>query len=524
MKKRNDDINYLITLIGQHDCEMSLNSKEPLGPIETILNKNQQKIHKVFALYQPVYVEKHMLDVKKFKKRLEAEYNCIMFLIEIDNNCKISDIGIAHDLLRRILSRLLSNKTPRLFFNTSSGTNATSISLIMLGRTEYKATLLQTWTDEKKQKSSVEEVNFPFQINYEILKKQLPIDTQLKRSVLYNDKSVSPIIGECETIKEATRNIIKYSIFDRNVLIVGESGTGKELYASLYVNHSNRQKSKYFSFNCANFSEDLAESELFGHKKGAYTGAVEDKDGLFKTANGGILFLDEIGELSSRLQAKLLRFLENGVIQPLGSDASNSFKVNVRIICATNNPRNLRLDLYYRLAEGVLELPPLRERGNDSTIIADQVLKATNIELLKLADESKNLTISYQSKTFDKSAYGFIQEYSWEGNVRELITIIKRCCILSEDSMISYETMKRECNKRFFDREFEQEISLPLQPGATYKVTQKCNLMDEIEKIKLGIINESVKTQKNKTDAAIFLGFNTLQAMRNHLKNSKAQS
>ena len=503
--------------IGTHDCESATRQVEPFGPIETILAKGGYSIDEVYAFYQYSYIDRYELNLRRYLNKIQEKYNCSVYPIAINDDRVTSDIGVMHKLMSDEVAKILSpkRKTPALYFNTSSGTNAITVSLIVLGRTQHDATLLQTWTDTPTKTSNVEEVNFPFSISLDVLQKQLPADTQMKRKVLYGDVKGKEIIGECEAVKSAINDVRKYAMFDRNVLVTGESGTGKELFAQLYRDASARDSKRFFSFNCANLPDTLAESELFGHKKGSFTDAKEDRLGLFKQAHKGTLFLDEIGELSYNLQAKLLRVLEDGIVKPIGSDKGE--KVDVRLVSATNSPDKLRPDLFFRLSEGIIELPPLRSRGKDVVLIADKCLEDTNKELSDLASKAK-FSIVYQTKSFDKTAYEFMLSHQWEGNVRELISVVKRCCILNPDPVITADTLARESYKKRPSENSNSCIRFPVSEELRVSINGNCNLMSDIQKIKLEAIRESIETSTSQSHAARRLGFKTLQAMQNHLK------
>lgn len=510
-------MNLLISWIGKHDCESSTRQVEPYGPIETILAKGGYSIDEVYAFYQYPYIDRYELNLRRYLNKIKENYHCSVNPIAIQDDLVTSDIGVMHKLMSDEVAKIHSTKrkTTALYFNTSSGTNAITVSLIVLGRTQYEATLLQTWTDETRKTSYVEEVNFPFSISIDVLQKQLPADTQMKRQILYGDVKGKEIIGECEAIKSAINDARKYAIFDRNVLITGESGTGKELIAQLFGDASARDSNRFFSFNCANLPDALAESELFGHVKGSFTDAKEDRLGLFKQAHKGTLFLDEIGELSHNLQAKLLRVLEDGIVKPIGSDKGE--KVDVRLVSATNSPEKLRPDLFFRLSEGIIELPPLRNRGKDVLLIADKLLEDTNKELSVLASKAK-FSIVYQAKSFDKTAYEFIVSHQWEGNIRELISVVKRCCILDPDPVITAETLARESYKKRPSENYNSCIRFPISDELRVSIEGNCNLMSDIQKIKMEAIRESIEKSTSQSHAARKLGFKTLQAMQNHLK------
>lgn len=216
------------------------------------------------------------------------------------------------------------------------------------------------------------------------------------------------------------------SLRDTTILITGETGTGKELVARGIHKIGTRAQSPFVVVNCAAIPETLLEAELFGHTRGAFTGAVQSRLGRIHAAHGGTLFLDEVGELPLSMQAKLLRFLQDGEVQRLGS--SDVFRVDVRVICATNanlhqrvKEKLFRIDLYYRLAVFPIDLPPLRERPEDIVRLAEHILA----ELCTQA--------GLPPKTFSPSVQVLLQKHSWPGNVRELQHALERASILSGD-------------------------------------------------------------------------------------------
>lgn len=242
------------------------------------------------------------------------------------------------------------------------------------------------------------------------------------------------IIGSCPPMQDLYVKIRKVAPTDSNVLIQGESGTGKELVARALHNLSKRAKAPMISVNCAAIPESLIESELFGHEKGAFTGASAGRAGLVEAADGGTLFLDEIGELPLEAQARLLRVLQEGEIRRVGSVQSQ--KVDVRLIAATHRDLKslakigqFREDLYYRLHVIALKLPALRERGADVNEIA-------NAFLLR-----QSARVNRTDLTFAADAEQAIRHYSWPGNVRELENAVERAVILSESPQISAELL-----------------------------------------------------------------------------------
>lgn len=248
------------------------------------------------------------------------------------------------------------------------------------------------------------------------------------------NKSPTQIIGTCTAMQTFFKRLQKVSPTDTTVLILGESGTGKELAARSIHEHSKRATSPMISVNCAAIPETLIESELFGHEKGAFTGATAARNGLVEAADGGTLFLDEIGELPLEAQARLLRVLQEGEIRRVGSVQSK--KVDVRLIAATHrdlkrmvSEGQFREDLYYRLNVVSLKLPPLREREGDVLELAK--------ELLKLHCEK----VGCEEVLLSDDAMEAIQQYSWPGNVRELQNAIERSVIMCEDDLITAEIL-----------------------------------------------------------------------------------
>src|SRR5260221_9478264 len=238
------------------------------------------------------------------------------------------------------------------------------------------------------------------------------------------------IIGESKPIKDAINFARKIAGTDTTVLLLGETGTGKEVFANAIHTGSKRSAKSFIAINCSAFTKELLEGELFGHKAGAYTGAVKDKKGLIELADEGTLFLDEIGELPFDLQAKLLRVLENGEFIKLG-DVKTS-KVNVRIIAATNRDLiievangNFREDLFYRLNVFTIELPSLRDRAGDIPALAAHFITDYSAKEKK---EPLHLT---------KDAVQLLQHHPWKGNIRELRNVIQRAFILTDGKEIT---------------------------------------------------------------------------------------
>jgi two-component system NtrC family response regulator len=243
------------------------------------------------------------------------------------------------------------------------------------------------------------------------------------------------IVTCSEEMQKICRNIEKVASTDVTVLILGESGTGKELLARAVHSQSARADRAFIAINCAAIPETLLESELFGHERGAFTGAIKQTIGKIEMANRGTLFLDEIGDLPLPLQVKLLRFLQDRVIERIGG--RQPIPVDVRIVCATNQdlPKlmaegRFREDLFYRLNEFTLKVPPLRERPNDALLLAHYFLNKFNASL------------SRSVRGFSKEASAAIAGHNWPGNVRELENSIKRAIIMCEGKQIDLRDLE----------------------------------------------------------------------------------
>lgn len=282
----------------------------------------------------------------------------------------------------------------------------------------------------------------------EIIKKTSNKEEQKEQVTISKGKEeISSIIGESVEIKLLFEKIKKIANTPTNVLLLGETGTGKELFARAIHEASYRRKKPFVAINCASLPENLLESELFGFVKGAFTGATSDKKGLLEIADGGTVFLDEIGDLPLSLQAKLLRVLEDREIRPLGSVISK--KVDLRFISATNKDLieevkegKFREDLFFRLNVITLSIPPLRERGKDIEILAHHFMRKFAIKM------GKNL------KKIDPQALKLLNKHPWPGNIRELQNVIEQAVVFCETDTIMPEDLPEHIQhpEKFFDR------------------------------------------------------------------------
>jgi len=318
------------------------------------------------------------------------------------------------------------------------------------------------------------------------------------------------IVGNSSAMSEVYKTIGKVAPSDMTVLIQGESGTGKELIARAIHYNSKRLIKPFITVNCAAIPKDLLESELFGHERGAFTGATQRKVGKFEQADEGTIFLDEIGDMPLDLQAKILRVLQEREITRVGGDKSIS--VNVRIIAATNqdikelvDERRFREDLFYRLNVIPITLLPLRERRDDIPLLADHFIKSTCAELC------------ISGKSFDRKAIELLEKHSWPGNVRELENSIKRAVILSPDPVLTVgdfpDAANEKCSLSKDGKEYSLEAIVDMKLRASLCGVAKMEHGDiydmviaQVERPLISFVLEQAKG--NQLRAADILGIN----------------
>ncbi len=309
---------------------------------------------------------------------------------------------------------------------------------------------------------------------------------------LVGDGDTFGIIGKSPAMRRVFEMLPRIARAPSNVLITGESGTGKELVARAIHRLSPRKDKPFIAVNCGGIPPNLLESELFGYKAGAFTGATRDKEGLFQKAHQGTIFLDEIGEIPPEVQVKLLRVVQEKVVMPLG--ATKEVKVDVRIISATNRDLekevlagNFREDLYYRLNVISLHLPPLRERKEDIPLLVEHFLRKY---AQKMGKEIEGIS---------DFALKALLEYDFPGNVRELENIIERSVALETGPLILPESLALSRRK---EKENSQDFEIKLPP-------EGLDLEEFLARIEISLLKQALaRTGGNKTEAARLLGLN----------------
>jgi len=399
-----------------------------------------------------------------------------------------------------------ASDSPKLTFHLSPGTPAMSAVWIILAKTKFGAELIQS-----SPQKGVETVSFPFDLAADFYPDILATSDERLRELAAAEAPKGAAFAdiiyrsrEMSTVVDMAHHISPRSV---PVLLEGESGTGKELFARAIHRASPRRENPFVAINCGAIPADLVESELFGHEKGAFTGADRLTIGHFEAADRGTLFLDEIGELSLSAQVKLLRAVQESEIKRIGS--TKVIPINVRVIAATN--RNLvgeiaqgrfRADLFYRLAVGVIRLPPLRQREGDVSLLIDHFLGIINGE--------NQIDSVRQEKSLSASAKNRLLRHTWPGNVRELLNTIRRATIWARGDTIDGFDIEQAIlpnpvrNEDFvLDRPIESGVDLPELIGQVARHYIKRTM---------------TVTHGNKTRAAQLLGLSNYQTLTNWIR------
>ncbi len=416
--------------------------------------------------------------------------------------------GDIYEAATKVVNETLhqNNDDVEFTYHLSPGTPAMAAVWIIIAKTRYPATLI-----ESSIKEGVKVASVPFDLSAEfipdLLKKQDERLEKLTVGLLPEAPEFKSIIHRSHIMKRVIAKARLVSPRSVSVLIEGDSGTGKELLARAIHKAGPRKENPFIAVNCGAIPSELVEAELFGHEKGAFTGAEKQRAGYFEAANMGTLFLDEIGELPLAAQVKLLRALQEKEITRLGASKSTPF--DVRIIAATN--RNLireiaaghfRQDLFYRIAVAVLKLPPLKDRAGDVGLLVDRMLKQINQESL---DEP-----GYKQKKISPSAKNLMLQHTWSGNVRELQNTLRRAAIWSTGKKIDLEDI-REALLPMIHKADDELLGNPLEDGL--------NLFDLMEKLAQHYLKRALaEANGNKTRAAELLGFPNYQTFTNWLK------
>jgi len=493
----------LISWIGKTDLNAAEGREEagegPLGQALTSLELNEAHL---LCNYSKREGEKY------FKwARNKTKAKLFLYQISLSGPTNFGEIYEASTNITVAVLKRIGPERTALTFHLSPGTPAMAAVFVILSKTRFVAELIQTSRERGLERASV-----PFEIGSEYISDLLRRpDEEMERL----SAGLPPEAPEFDTIIRSTSSVMnKVVALARRaaphgvpVLIEGESGTGKELMARAIHKASPFRDRAFVAVNCGAIPKELIESELFGHVKGAFTGATETRQGHFVAADGGTLFLDEVGELPLEAQVKLLRSIEVGEVTPVG--ASKATKVRVRILAATN--RNLvtevangrfRDDLYYRLAVMVLAIPPLRERQADVGLLIDG--------LIEQMYKDSSLGLEKDRKTLTSDGKSLLLKQSWPGNVRELRNTLLRAMIWSSSKSITLADVRSAIPQKSVNKGAEV-LNRSLGDGF--------NLPELIKQVATHYLERALEqANSNKTKAANLVGAPSYQTLTNWLK------
>lgn len=489
----------LVSWIGRTDLKASRGDHGVgLGPIAQAVHANQYAAVHLLSDFED-------LESQEFCKWLAGKTGATVKLHYVKLSSPINFSEIYQGVIR-ILEGVRKNESP-LTYHLSPGTPAMQSVWILLAKTTHPAKLIQS-----SQESGVQEADIPFDIAAEfipqLLKKSDELLTQISQGAVIDTPEFSDIVHRSPVMKKVIAHSRRVALRSIPVLIEGESGTGKELLARAIHKASPRADKPFVSVNCGAIPSELVESDFFGHKKGAFTGAIADRKGYFESAHLGTLFLDEVGELPLYMQVKLLRSLQEGEVVPVGSGEPR--KVNVRVIAATNrtlidevSAGRFREDLFYRLAVAIIRLPPLRDRAGDLTLLIDKLFSRVNEEGREANFESKNISAA---------ARNIMLQHKWPGNVRELLNTLQRASVWSDENLIGADAMREAILAGpKLGKNGEDVLNRPIDDGVLLE-----ELMGTVAShyIKRAMAH----TNSNKTRAAELLGIGSYQTLTNWIE------
>jgi transcriptional regulator with GAF, ATPase, and Fis domain len=500
----------LVSWIGTADLKASVGSdKSDIGPVAQAISARSFNRILLLADQEPAKVRAFEAWLRT-RPQWKARVSLKIERVELRSPTNFDEIYSAvTTALDRYLSEL--NERPELTFHLSPGTPAMAAIWVILGKTRYRAELIQS----SKQKG-VETASLPFEISLapDLVTDLLRIpDKQLEKltagaseeasrfgKMIYRGPAMDRLVARA--MKAAPRSV--------PILIEGESGTGKELLARAIHDASTRSTKAFHVVNCGAIPADLVESELFGHVKGTFTGAIADRVGHFQAAHGGTLFLDEIGELALAAQVKLLRALQEGEIRRVGDE--KTMLVNVRVIAATNRDLatevvagRFREDLFYRLAVLMLKVPPLRDREGDLVPLIDGLMTRINEQ----SEESREP--GFKRKKLSTDARKLLMQQPWPGNIRELENTLRRAAVWSDNEVIDAGDIA--------------EAILPDRPSAMSKdilnleVNQGIELHEVMGRVARHYLRRALDVSHgNKSRAAKLLGLSSYQTFSNWME------
>ncbi|WP_232476739.1 sigma-54 interaction domain-containing protein [Vitreoscilla filiformis] len=499
---------WLVAWIGNTDHEASEGKLgQDLGPIAKALVGQPRRYHRLHLLtnYDTPRSQRYCTWLEKRAGYASSQVDLCPMALDSPINYASIYAAVTANLKKAGLPR----DGVQLTFHLSPGTPAMVVIWIILSKTRFPAQLIQTSREQ-----GLESVDFSFDLASDFLPEFLQRTED--RIARLTQGGVAPefskIIHRSTAVRQQIDMARRIAVLDVPVLVLGETGTGKELFAEAIHAASRRAGKEFVAVNCGAISRELASSELFGHRRGAFTGAVTDRKGHFLEANGGTLFLDEVGDLPPDAQVRLLRVLQTGEVMPLG--ASKAIKVDVRVVAATHRDLaadvvtgRFREDLFHRLAVGMLHLPPLREREHDTALLIDHFLAQINADARGCPEA--------QEKKLSANARKILLSHAWPGNVRELYHTLVRASIWSPGPTIDAEDARAAL--LHIQRPEENILGRPLTQGFDLK-----ELLDEVARDY--VVRALQQSGDKKSAAAELLGFPNYQTLGNWMKRLGVES
>lgn len=488
----------LVSWVGRADLS-GINAEPIDGPLQAIMAEREFDQCLLLVSYS-LEETQPLID---YLKRLYPHIAFFIYEAKLRSPTHVADIYTAFEsAIKQLQSK--SDLTIQL----TSGTPSMTAVSILLGKSKYNAAFVQS-----SKQQGVEDAEVPFDIAADflpaIVKKQSETLIQLNEAKSPYNASFESIITRDPAMKALIARASQVAQWDVPVLILGETGTGKELFAKAIVSTSNRAGKPFKTINCGALSPELLDATLFGHTKGAFTGAATAKKGYFEECHGGTLFLDEFGELSPEAQVRLLRVMQEGTFTPLGS--TEEVNTDVRIIAATHkdlvaemHAGRFREDLFYRVAIGVLNLPPLRSRQGDVSYLAEYLLEQQNKKFSN--------SPAAKGKKISAAAKNIMLKHSWPGNIREMQATLLRASLWRESETITEQDMQEALLER---TPVEHGLlNQPFSESFDLKALQADFAQQYIEKA-------LQQSNGNKTNAASLLGFNNYQTLNNWMKKTQ---
>ena len=493
---------WLVSWIGRTDHEaVTKGSEAERGPIATALAGTKRYDHVYLLTNYPFEQSRDYCAWLQEKCGYPANK---VDLYGIDLRSPIDYASIYTEVSKNLKEARLPKDDVELTFHLSPGTPAMAAVWIILAKTRFPATLIQT-----SRERGLEPVDFFFDLASDFLPEFLKRTGDRIERLVAGPADAGPSFAKIIHASECMRSQVslarRIAVHEVPVLILGETGTGKELFAEAIHATSSRNGKPLLAVNCGAIPPELANSELFGHKRGAFTGATSNRKGHFLEADGGTLFLDEVGDLPLETQVRLLRALQAGEVTPVGE--SSPVKVNVRVIAATHRDLiadvasgRFREDLFHRLAVGILRLPPLRERGADLTLLLDSFLMQINADARGRPET--------QEKCIAPDARALLIAHGWPGNVRELYHTLLRASIWSLGPEIGSTDVTAAILQP--PQKDASLLDRPLTPGF-----QLQDVLDDVSRI---YMSRALKqTEGRKSAAAKLLGFSNYQTLDNRM-------